>query len=106
MMAAGLAYRLQPALPEGGEPSSIIGSGPVSTATAPCAGLDRLAHEYELKDELDGAWAARPLAFVSEGGRTALLLDDPGGEPLDRLLGAPWRWTPLAPCLELANIEC
>jgi hypothetical protein len=33
--------------------------------------------------------AARPLALVSEGGRTALLLDDPGGEPLDRLLGAP-----------------
>ena len=25
--------------------------------------LDRLAHEYELKDELDGAWAVRPLAL-------------------------------------------
>jgi hypothetical protein len=27
--------------------------------------LDRLAHEYGLKDELDGAWAVRPL--VREG---------------------------------------
>ena len=25
------------------------------------AALDRLAHEYSLKDELDGAWAVRPL---------------------------------------------
>ena len=25
--------------------------------------LDRLTHEYELKDELDSAWAARPLAL-------------------------------------------
>ena len=52
------------------------------------AALDRLAHEYELKDELDAAWAARPLALVREGGRTMLLLEDPGGEPLERLLGA------------------
>ena len=51
--------------------------------------LDRLAHEYELKDELDGAWAARPLEFVREHGRTMLILEDPGGEPLARLIGAP-----------------
>ncbi len=51
--------------------------------------LDRLAHEYELRDELDAAWAARPLALAREGGRTALLLEDPGGEPLERLIGAP-----------------
>ena len=51
--------------------------------------LDRLVHEYELKDELDGRWAARPLALVREHGRTMLLLEDPGGEPLDRLLGRP-----------------
>src|SRR5277367_214892 len=53
------------------------------------ASLDRLAHEYELKDELDGAWAARPSELVREGGRTMLLLEDCGGEPLGRLLGAP-----------------
>jgi PAS domain S-box-containing protein len=51
--------------------------------------LDRLAHEFELKDELDGAWAVRPLALVREGGGTLLVLEDPGGEPLERLLGAP-----------------
>ncbi|MEX3985350.1 AAA family ATPase [Paraburkholderia sp. EG287A] len=53
------------------------------------ASLDRLAHELELKDELDGAWAARPLELVREGGGTLLVLEDPGGEPLERLLGAP-----------------
>jgi PAS domain S-box-containing protein len=51
--------------------------------------LDQLAHEFELKDKLDGAWAVRPLALVREGGRTLLVLEDPGGEPLGRLLGAP-----------------
>src|SRR5215510_3965231 len=49
--------------------------------------LDRLTHEYELKDELDRAWAARPLALMRDAGRTVLVLDDPGGEPLDRLIG-------------------
>ena len=51
--------------------------------------LDRLAHEYELKDELDSAWAARPLALLDDADRTVLVLDDLGGEPLDRLLGGP-----------------
>src|SRR5215510_820914 len=51
--------------------------------------LDRLTHEYELKDELDGAWAVRPLDLVHDAGRTMLVLEDAGGEPLDRLLGAP-----------------
>jgi PAS domain S-box-containing protein len=49
--------------------------------------LDRLTHEYELKDELDGAWAARPLELVRDAGRTMLVLEDAGGEPLE--LGAP-----------------
>jgi hypothetical protein len=40
----------------------------------PPAALERLAHEYELRDALDAAWAARPLALSREGGRTALLL--------------------------------
>src|SRR5262249_38499839 len=51
--------------------------------------LDRLTHEYELKDELDGAWAARPLALMRDAGRTVLVVADPGGSPLDRLLDAP-----------------
>jgi hypothetical protein len=46
--------------------------------------LDRLTHEYGLKDELDEAWAARPLELVRDGDRAMLVLEDPGGEPLDR----------------------
>jgi hypothetical protein len=45
----------------------------------PTPGLvGRLAHEYGLKDELDGRSAVRPLALVREHGRTVLLLEDPG----------------------------
>src|SRR3979409_2672722 len=51
--------------------------------------LDRLAREYELKDELDGSWAVRPLELVRERGRTMLVLEDTGNEPLHRLLGTP-----------------
>ena len=51
--------------------------------------LDRLTHEYGLKDELASAWAVRPLEIVHERGRTMLVLEDPDGEPLERLLGAP-----------------
>src|SRR5262249_34440071 len=51
--------------------------------------IERLTHEYELKDQLDGAWAARPMDLVRDAGRTMLVLEDAGGEPLDRLLGAP-----------------
>jgi PAS domain S-box-containing protein len=51
--------------------------------------LDRLTHEHELKHELDGAWATRPLELVRKAGRTMLVLEDAGGEPLDWLLGAP-----------------
>ena len=51
--------------------------------------LDRLAHEYGLKDELDSAWAAKPLELVQDRTRTILVLEDPGGEPLTRLIGAP-----------------
>jgi len=47
------------------------------------ASLDRLAHEYELRDRVDGAWAARPLELVRDRDWTMLVLVDPGGEPLD-----------------------
>jgi PAS domain S-box-containing protein len=50
--------------------------------------LEKLAHEYALREEIDSAWAARPLELLHEGGRTVLLLEDPGGEPLKRLLDA------------------
>src|SRR5471030_1635790 len=48
--------------------------------------LRRLEHEYSLAPDLDPAWAARPLALTRHDARTMLVLNDPGGEPLDRVL--------------------
>jgi hypothetical protein len=44
----------------------------------------RLEHEYALRAEPDRNWAARPLALTQYDNRLALVLEDPGGEPLDR----------------------
>ncbi len=55
------------------------------------ASTDRLAHEYRLKDELDSAWAIRPLELVREAGRTALMLEDPAANRSPACLGRPWR---------------
>src|SRR5580704_14447002 len=49
--------------------------------------VERLEHEYELKCELDADWAARPVALTHDNGRLALVLEDPGGMPVDQLLG-------------------
>src|ERR1700740_3778397 len=51
--------------------------------------VERLEHEYALKSELDADWAARPVALTHHNGRRTLVLEDPGGTPLDRLLGRP-----------------
>jgi hypothetical protein len=55
----------------------------------PPALLDRFAHEHGLKDELDGARVLRPLELARDRDRPMLVLEDGGGEPLERLLGAP-----------------
>jgi serine/threonine protein kinase len=47
----------------------------------------RLEHEYALRIELDAHWAARPLALTEHHNRMALVLADPGGQPLDQLIG-------------------
>ncbi|MFD1557543.1 AAA family ATPase [Paraburkholderia silviterrae] len=78
--------------PSEGGGRNVLLSEPAAEHPLP-ASLERLAHEFDLKDELDGAWAVRPLQLVREGGRTTLVLDDPGGEPLARLLGAPMEIT-------------
>jgi PAS domain S-box-containing protein len=46
--------------------------------------LKRLEHAYSLKERLDPAWAARPIGFAPNRERIVLVLEDPGGEPLDR----------------------
>jgi PAS domain S-box-containing protein len=61
---------------------------PASEQATP-ANLDRLAHEYSFKDELDSTWAVRPLELVQDRVRTVLVLEDPGGELLASLLGTP-----------------
>jgi serine/threonine protein kinase len=52
--------------------------------------LARLKHAYALREQLDPAWAARPLRLELQQGRLTLLMQDPGGEALLRLLGQPW----------------
>jgi PAS domain S-box-containing protein len=51
--------------------------------------VERLQHEYALKAELDRDWAARPVALTHDNNRLTLVLEDPGGTPLDGLLGRP-----------------
>ncbi|WP_440588134.1 AAA family ATPase [Bradyrhizobium genomosp. I (2014)] len=62
-----------------------------ATDRAPAAVLDRLVHEYALRDELDASWAVRPMELIRDSSRTLLILEDPGGEPLERQLGAPMK---------------
>jgi len=72
----------------GGERTAVLAVIPASAhPTQGC--LDRLANENELKEELASEWALHPLELVHERDRSVLLLENPGGEPLDRLLGAP-----------------
>jgi len=56
---------------------------------ASLAYVRRIEREYALKSELESAWAARPVALARHNDRLALVLEDPGGFPLDRLLGRP-----------------
>jgi hypothetical protein len=79
-----------------GDRDAVLAVLPAAEHPTP-ASLDRLAHEYGLKEELDGAWAVRPLELVRDRGRTMLVLEDPDSEPLGRLVGAPLELGVLAP---------
>src|SRR5262249_17361635 len=57
------------------------------------AKVARLGHEYALAAELESEWAARPLALVDHDGRPMLVLEDPGGDPLDLALTRPLELT-------------
>src|ERR1700751_2286918 len=70
------------------DPSRILVVAPVLKRPAQGT-LRRLEHQYVLRTRLDPEWAILPLDLVSHNGRTALVLDDPGGEPLNRLLEHP-----------------
>jgi PAS domain S-box-containing protein len=81
-----------------GDPSQILVLSPAAEYPTP-ESLKRLEHEYSLREELDPAWSARPIAMARHMDRTVLELEDPGGVPLDQLLGYP---LDLAPSLRLA----
>ena len=51
--------------------------------------VERLQHELALKSELEADWAARPVMLTRYNDRLALVLEDPGGVPADRLIGRP-----------------
>ena len=59
----------------------------------PSRSLQRLEHEHSLRGDLDAEWAARPVELVRREGRLTLVLEDPGGRPLERMLGRPMDMT-------------
>ncbi len=71
---------------------SVLLLAPSSTRPAP-ESLKRMEHEYSLRAELDLSWAVRPLALSQLNGQTMLVLENPGGEPLDRLIQGPMEMT-------------
>src|SRR4030081_1019438 len=68
-----------------GNPSPVLAIALSAEQPSPQS-LRRLEHEYSLAAELDPAWAAKPLALTRHEGRTILVLKDPSGDPLDRIL--------------------
>ncbi|HXB67525.1 MAG TPA: AAA family ATPase, partial [Candidatus Acidoferrales bacterium] len=68
-----------------GNPSPVLVLAPTAEQPLPQS-VRRLEHEYSLAAELESAWAAKPMALTRHEGRTILVLADPGGEPLDRVL--------------------
>ena len=66
--------------------TSVLALVPVSEHPSPRT-LRRLEHELALAAELEPHWAARPLALIRRDGRSVLLLEDPGGELLERRIG-------------------
>ena len=70
------------------QPTSVLVSMPISEQPAPDR-IRMLEHELALRAELDPKWAVRPLALAQHQGRTALILEDQPGEPLEQLLGKP-----------------
>ena len=51
--------------------------------------VNRLAHEFELREHLNGISALRPLEFARDRGQTMLVVEYNGGQPLDRLTRQP-----------------
>jgi PAS domain S-box-containing protein len=79
--------RLQ-SVDERGAPRSVLALWLTTEPPLPAV-VHRLTHEFGLRDHLESAWAVRPLELIRERDRTMLVLEDLGGELLDRHLGEP-----------------
>jgi len=55
--------------------------------------LKKIEHEYSLRDELESGWAVRPVTLTEQRGQTMLVLEEPGGDTLDRFLPGPLEMT-------------
>ena len=70
-------YRGQHSVQPGSPPVLLL--APASTRPS-LETLRKIEHEYALRDELDSAWAVRPVALSEQSGRATLVLEGPGGE--------------------------
>src|SRR5215510_819411 len=83
-----ILYRAVHASPGDGVARSVLVVGPAGDYVSP-ATLARLEHEYSMAGELAPRWAIRRVGLNRYRGRAVLVLEDPGGELLDRLVGLP-----------------
>ncbi|MFH5254079.1 AAA family ATPase [Burkholderia semiarida] len=51
--------------------------------------VEHLLNEYRMRDQLDGAWALRPLELQRQGDSVALILENSAGVSLEQLLSEP-----------------
>jgi serine/threonine protein kinase len=70
------------------EAPSVLLLAPVSIRPA-LESLKKIEHEYSFRSELDATWAVRPLALSQYNEQRVLVLENPGGEPLNRLVQGP-----------------
>src|SRR6516164_5317293 len=72
---------------QAGAPSVLL-LAPVSLRPA-LETLKKIEHEYSFRNELDPTWGVRPIILSQYKEQRVLVLEDPGGEPLDRLIHGP-----------------
>ena len=64
---------------------SILVRSPIGDPVLPMH-LKWLEHEYVIAPQLDSHWAISPLELTQHDGRPMLVMEDPGGHPLDVIL--------------------
>jgi PAS domain S-box-containing protein len=67
---------------------SVLLLTPASTRPSPET-IKKIDHEYSLREELDRAWAVRPLGMSERSEQVTLVLEDPGGATLDEFASGP-----------------